>query len=544
MLKELPLVLLKDNIKKLLIVIIFTLTLLFVSGCKSEYEVSIDNNIKSNIIDDNYRTFYQVFVGSFSDSNKDGIGDLKGLVNRLDYLNDGKPNSGKSLGVTGLWLSPIMSSPSYHKYDVTNYYEIDPSFGTMEDFKKLLKEAHKRGIKVIIDLVINHTSEWHPWFRELKKAYQNDTDSKYKDYYVVVEEENQDPYKKYYPLYRESNYYYEGNFSSSMPELNFDNEDVKEEIKDIINYWLGLGVDGFRLDAAKYIYLDEEEKNISFWSWFMEEAKKIKEDVYVVGEVWSSGNGILPYYENFNNFDFEMAENYGLIARAAKASISVTDYLESIKTYQDKVLNMNDEAILSPFISNHDMDRSAGYLSVDDYIMQMAASLYLLLPGNPFIYYGEELGMKGSRGNANTDANRRLAMLWGDKDKVKDPVGTTYKKSLQINKTVKEQLKDKDSLVNHYKKLIMIRNAFPEIARGSFTTLKIYDIITLGGYVSTYKGESVVVIHNTGVKSQTIDLTLYLDQLPLKLITAVGKGKGKLTGNKVTIDGLTTIILK
>src|SRR5690554_1819758 len=405
MLKELLLVLLKGKLKKILIVLSFSLILLFVVSCQKEYEVSLGENIQSNIIEDNYRTFYQVFVGSFSDGNNDGIGDLKGLINRLDYLNDGKPNSGKSLGITGLWLSPIMSSPSYHKYDVTNYYEIDPSFGTIEDFKQLIEETEKRGVKVIIDLVINHTSEWHPWFRELKKAYQNNTDSIYKDYYVVVNEAEKDPDKIYYPLYQGSDYYYEGNFSSSMPELNFDNEAVRNEIKDIIKFWLDLGVGGFRLDAAKYIYLNEEEKNIDFWGWFMEEAKKVKEDVYVVGEVWSSENNLLPYYENFNNFDFEMSENYGLISRAAKASLSVTDYLGSIKVYQDKVLNINNEAILSPFISNHDMDRSAGYLSVDDYIMHMAASLYLLSPGNPFIYYGEEIGMKGSRGNANTDAN-------------------------------------------------------------------------------------------------------------------------------------------
>ncbi len=536
--------LLKGNFKKSVSLAIIFLILVFTVSCKKEYKVEITEDLKANIIDDNYRTYYQVFVGSFSDSNNDGIGDLKGLINRLDYLNDGDPNSGKSLGITGIWLSPIMPSPSYHKYDVTNYYEIDPQFGSIDDFKKLIEETNKRGIKVIIDLVINHTSEWHPWFRELKKAYQNNTNSKYKDYYVVVNEDERDLNKIYYPVYSGSSYYYEGNFSSSMPELNFDNDDVKEEIKDIIKYWLDLGVGGFRLDAAKYVYLHEEDKNIDFWAWFMNEATKIKEDVYVVGEVWSSESGILPYYANFNNFDFEMSENYGLISQAAKATISVTDYLESVKSYQNKVLNINKDAILSPFISNHDMDRSAGYLSVDDHIMQMAASLYLLLPGNPFIYYGEEIGMKGSRGNANTDANRRLGMLWGDKDKVKDPAGTTYKKDLQTNGTVKEQLKNKDSLVNHYKKLIMIRNAFPEISRGLFTTLKIYDTITLGGFVSTYQGETVVVIHNTGIKSKTIDLSLYLDSLPKKMIIEVGKGSGEFVDGKLVIDGLSTIILK
>ena len=119
-------------------------------------------------IDDNYRTFYQIFVGSFSDSNEDGIGDLRGIINRFDYLNDGDINSGKSLGIQGIWLSPIFTSPTYHKYDTTNYYEIDPKFGTMDDLKELIALCEERNVKLILDLVINHTSHMHPWFKEFK----------------------------------------------------------------------------------------------------------------------------------------------------------------------------------------------------------------------------------------------------------------------------------------------------------------------------------------------------------------------------------------
>ena len=138
-------------------------------------------------VNDNYRTFYQVFVGSFSDSNNDGIGDLRGVINRLDYLNDGNILSGKSLGVQGIWLSPIFSSPSYHKYDASDYYSVDWRFGTEEDLKELIAKCEERNIKLILDLVINHTSSQHPWFQQFKEArLGGDTENPYYDFYSCV----------------------------------------------------------------------------------------------------------------------------------------------------------------------------------------------------------------------------------------------------------------------------------------------------------------------------------------------------------------------
>ena len=515
------------KIKKILLPILSSFLLLSTLACSNK-------NLEANIIKDQYRTYYEIFVGAFSDSDNNGLGDFKGLYNRLDYLNDGKPNSGNDLGIDGIWLMPIMKANSYHKYDVRDYKSIDPDYGTMEDFDLFIKEANNRGINVIIDLVINHTSNLHSWFLKAKKAIkEGDLDNKYIDYYSIVTKENRESGKIYYQI-ENSNYYYEG---------NFDNEEVRKEIKDIIKFWLDKGVGGFRLDAAKYVYLDDTSRNVAFWKWFMEEVKKVKEDAYVVGEVWSGDVVLKPYYEAINCFDFGMSQNSGAIANVVKGIDSVNNFVEYIDSYRNSIEKLNPNAILNPFISNHDMDRSAGYLSVEQKSMHMAANMYMLLSGNPFIYYGEEIGMKGSRGSSNTDANRRLAMLWGDKDTVKDPIGTTYDASRQTNGTVKEQRKDKNSLFKHYQKLIKIRNANPEIARGKYTPLYFEDQEYFGGYLSTYNNSTIGIFHNVSSSPITIDLSKYTDYKFDQIRNYSGE-KALLDNQTLTIPGLTSVILK
>ncbi len=513
------------------------------SGCAGREYVVKGENLQANMREDNFRTFYEIFVGGFSDSNEDGIGDLKGIQNRLDYLNDGDPNSGKSLGVNGLWLMPIMPSPSYHKYDVTNYKAVDGHYGTLDDFSALVAECQNRGIDVIIDLVLNHTSSQHPWFKQAKADLQaGNMDSPYIGYYSIVPSGNRESGKTYYSLY--GDYYYEGNFSASMPELNMDNPAVLEEISSIIDFWLDLGVSGFRLDAAKYIYLGETQKNIDFWTWFMDTVRAKKADAFVVGEVWSGDSLIAPYYTNFSNFDFGMAGSEGEVAFCANGSEDVNSYVSYLNRYRNMVTAYNEEAVLAPFISNHDMNRAAGYLSVTDGRMQIAANLYLWTFGSPFIYYGEEIGMKGSRGSESTDANRRLAMLWGDKDTVENPAGSTYPDANQTNGTVASQKSSSTSLYTHYKKAIMIRNANPEIARGTYTVLNFDGYFTFGGFLSTYESSTVGVFHNTGEESLTIDLSLYTDHVFSTVRGYAGQGKASLNGTVLTLDGLTSVVLK
>ena len=215
-----------------------------------------------------------------------------------------------------------------------------------------------------------------------------------------------------------------------------------------------------------------------------------------------------------------------------------------MERYLGRIDGLNEDAMIVPFISNHDMDRAAGYLTPASYNMQFAANLYILSPGSPFIYYGEEIGMRGSRGSANTDANRRLAMLWGDDDKVSDPEGTTYSKDSQADTSVKEQLALDDSLLTYYKRLIMIRAANPEIARGEYKALKLSGT-KAGGFISTLNGSSVCVLHNPSNGTATIDLSTVSGAENFKKISAaIGQGSASLDGTKLTIEGRTSVVLR
>jgi len=518
--------------------------LVVISGC-SEYKVPNKEYASGNVAG-NYRVYYEIFVGAFSDSNRDGIGDLKGVIKRLDYLNNGKPASGRSLGIEGIWLMPIMPSPSYHKYDVSDYYAIDPLYGTMEDFENLVAGCDRRGVKLIIDLVINHTSSEHPWFLAAKEAIrEGDLDNRYAKYYV--KETWEIAGRSWYGFEKTpdgTQYYYEGNFSPYMPELDVDNPDVRREIVDIAKFWLDKGVGGFRLDAVRYYYYQEDYRNIQFLKWFNDECKKIRDDVYIVGENWTGGASIQDYYEAVNCFDFGMSGTGGEIYYAAQRMNSVTEFADRLALYQKRVLEKNPQAILTPFISNHDMDRAAGFLDVQDYSMHTAASLYILSSGSPFIYYGEEIGMKGSRGSEETDANRRLAMLWGDNDTVADPSGSTYDRARQTNGSVKSQLPKKDSLVSHYKNLIRLRGANPEIARGIIEPLDFSRYSGFGGFISGYNDGRVAVFHNTGETDISVDLADYTDMVFSVIRGFAGKGTASLNGSVLTVSGYTSVVLR
>jgi alpha-amylase len=239
-----------------------------------------------------------------------------------------------------------------------------------------------------------------------------------------------------------------------------------------------------------------------------------------------------------------MSDKTGNIYYAAQGMRSVTEYAKGLASYQGLVLEKNQKAILNPFVSNHDMDRAAGFLDVGGYKMHVAANLYLLSSGSPFIYYGEEIGMKGSRGSEQTDANRRLAMLWGDSDTVKNPMGSVFDSSKQTNGTVKSQLPEKTSLLNHYKKLIRLRKANPEIARGLIEPLDFSQNKTFGGFISDYNGSKVAVFHNTGEKEITVDLRDYTDMSFSVVRGYAGKGKASLKGTLLTVSGYTSAVLK
>ena len=298
------------------------------------------NTAEENVIDDNYRTYYEVFVYSFYDSDGDGIGDLKGLTENLDYINDGDPTTDTDLGCNGIWLMPVMPSTTYHKYDVTDYEAIDPEYGTMDDFTTLVDECHKRGINVIIDFVMNHTSSQHEWFQTAYKYIQSlpegaepdASECPYVDYYNFSKEK----LGGYYPV-EGTDWYYEGQFWSEMPDLNWDNEMLKTEFEQIVQFWLDLGVDGFRLDAVKEFYSGADDKNIAVLTWFNDMVKSKKEDAYLVGEAWNDYSVYAKYYQSGMDsfFDFTFADKDGIIADTVKGINGASAYGKGLVNTQE-----------------------------------------------------------------------------------------------------------------------------------------------------------------------------------------------------------------
>ena len=328
-----------------------------------------------------------------------------------------------------------------------------------------------------------------------------------------------------------------------MPELNYDNQNVRNEMLNVAKYWMDLGVDGFRFDAVKYIYYEDHTKSASFYKWYTDELRKINPDIYLIGECWDSESNMLKYYNSMSCFNFSMAGN-GTIASAAKGTGPISTFTGNIESLQNKIKNINSNGMISSFLSNHDQDRSAGYIPSDNQ-KKMAASLYLLTPGTPVIYYGEEIGLKGS-GDSVEDANRRLPMKWGDDWTCRVPNGATYSIDLWSN-TVWDQQRDEDSLMMHYAKVLNVRHTYPEIARGTYKA--IYGgKSTFGGFFVTYQGSNLIILHNT---SATETVTVNLKTLThlsgysaFELCEILGVSDASISGTTLTLGPQTTVIIK
>lgn len=454
---------------------------LLLSGCAAP---NTKTKTASPVIDDHYRTTYEIIVYSFYDSDGDGIGDLAGVTEKLDYIED--------MGFDELWLMPIFPSPTYHKYDATDYEAIDPDYGTMEDFDALLSACHERDIDLILDLAVNHTSTEHPWFIE------------HPEYYNFSDE----PLTGYAQTERGGKtVYYEARFWEGMPDLNLDSEAVREEIKDIAEFWLNKGVDGFRLDAVTSYYTDDRDKSISFLSWFNDTVKEINPDSYLVGEAWLEQSAYAKYYESGIDslFDFEFAGQDGIIASVVKGNKKASYYAEALESEETLYASYNPDFVNAPFYTNHDMARSTGYYAYDDGSKtKLAGALNLLMTGNAFVYYGEELGMKGS----GKDENKRAPMQWGegaglcigppDMDNVAMKFGS-----------VAEQSQDEESILSYYKNAIALRKAYPVIARGRTTVVKEATGDNVCAFTRTITDdayEPVLIVVNVSEEEQTVTL--------------------------------------
>ncbi len=469
----------------------------------------ITDAIPLHIIDDNYRTYYEVFVYSFYDSDGDGIGDLQGLISQLDYINDGDDATDTDLGCNGIWLMPIGPSPTYHKYDVTDYCDIDAAYGTLADFKELLAECEKRGIKVIMDLVLNHSSSQNPWFqdacaylRELGDGEPDAAECPTFEYYHFSKEQGAGCY-----AVEGTDWYYEAQFWSEMPDFNLDSEALRAEIEEIAKYWLDMGVGGFRLDAVKEFYTGNPEKNIEFLGWFADVVKTQKADAYLVGEAWLEISDYAKYYESGIDslFNFAFADKDGIISKVVNGSPASRYGLES-ESLQETFGQYNENYIDAPFYTNHDMGRSAGYYAGENSEKQtkLAGAMNLLMSGSAFLYYGEELGMKGS----GKDENKRAPMYWSkdpEKEGMCDGPADMDEVKMKFD-SLEEQAQEADSVYQYYKKVIKIRNQNPEIARGEVEYLEQISGDSFCALRKTWEGSEVILIFHTGEGTEELDL--------------------------------------
>ncbi len=449
--------------------------------------------------------YYEIFVRSFQDSDGDGVGDLAGATERLDYLED--------LGVTGVWLMPVHPSPSYHGYDVTDFYEVNPDYGTLADFDTFVAEAHARGISVVMDLVVNHTSDQHPWFLRAKTE-----DPDYRDYYAWSDTDLGWRGTGGSPAWHETpSGYYLGLFWSGMPDLNYRNPAVVQEMNDVAKFWLNRGVDGFRIDAIQHIVegadgnIRNTPENIAWVEAFGAYIKTLNPEAFLVGETWTDAGTIARY---FTDGSLDAAFDYPLWSALLEAvqSPSAADLVFTLK--QNAELYPPD-APLATFISNHDQVRpgtSLGFLRRDVPRLKLAAGLLLTLPGTPFLYYGEEIGMPNGPGDK--DEEKRTPMRWTPAEphagfSTAQPWYAFSTDDPEI--TVAAQEAEPDSLFNLYKRLIQLRNDTPALNSGSLTVLDTQDRAVLA-FCRAGAGESVMVVANFGNKEAALESTLRTDR--------------------------------
>ena len=481
------------------------------SSCNSKDSATDEVNAKKetwrdravNVIDDKYRTYYEIFVYSFYDINGDGVGDLNGVTEKLDYLTD--------LGINGIWLMPIMPSTTYHKYDTTDYMNIDSEYGTIEDFDKFIEACHSKGINVIIDLAMNHSSSQHPWFLEAVKyiktlpegATPDSNECKYVDYYNFTKE-----YASGYTQIKGTEWYYESQFWSEMPDLNLTNENVRKEFEDIAKFWLDKGVDGFRLDAVKEFVSSNIDANVDIIKWFNDYAKSVNPDTYIVCECWMEQASYAQYYQSGvdSMFAFHFANNSGVISNVVNGKSSASLYGKSLVSSAEIYASYNPNYIDAPFYTNHDLARSAGYYAGDNSEAQtkIGHALNLLMTGNTFIYYGEELGMKGS----GIDENKRAPMYWSkDANATGMCDGPAGMKSFKMKfDSFAEQKDDSNSIYNYVKDAILIRNQNPEIARGTVTFYEKSSNDSICVISKKYNDKEVLLAFNISAESHDVSL--------------------------------------
>lgn len=475
----------------------------------------------------NDQVFYQIYPRSFKDNDGDGIGDFKGLMSKLDYLNDGDPRTSTDLGVTALYIMPVhdCTNPQYGGYEVTDYKSITKDYGTLDDFNNLVTEAHARGMKVILDMVFNHSSYQNTWFLEASKG----NNSKYEDYYVWNNTDLQWNWKKNNtPHTNPKVNYYWAHFGAAIPDLNYNNPSVKNAIKDISQYWLAKNIDGFRIDAPMYLFENKTtEQNLpetyAYWREWSSAIKKVNPNAFVVGETWLLGDIPSAAKYTYQGFDigFEMNIAYGIedALNYEKKSYIQTPTVNSLKTF--------------PFLqfgvlaSNHDLFNRVnpnGYIALrikdrlknnKDAKAKTAAGLVLTSPGVPFLYYGDEVGASGGYA--------RLPMQWENISNAGFTSGTPWTKIASDYATynVNSEVEDSTSYINIYKKLIEIRTNEVALKRGSYTPLETNNA-SVYGFIREYNNDKILVVVNLAAKDlDTVKVWVEKSGIPAKTYGAL-----------------------
>jgi alpha-glucosidase len=508
-----------------------------------------------------HAVFYEIYPRSFADSNNDGVGDLNGITAKLDYLKD--------LGVDAIWISPCFPSPQVDfGYDVSDYENIDPMYGTLADFDRLASEAHKRDIHIILDFVVNHTSDQHPWFLDSKSS----RNSAHRDWYIWRDGKGPGqppnnwvsifggPAWKFDPA---THQYYYHIFYPQQPDLNWRNPAVKEAMFDVTRFWYNRGVSGFRLDAVDTLFEDpnltdnpivkpgknafgdpfEEKKYNSKLPEVHDVLRGLRNvaDEYnavLIGETWTADVAELnQYYGKGNELQLPMDFLFTTVNKL------------SVAEFRKQIAEVNAAAGWPTFvISNHDIPRSYdryGDGKHNDEIAKLMAALYLTLRGTPIMYYGEEIGMKTTPPTRQEDVQdpigrkgwpeekgrdgERTPMQWNDsanagftKGKPWLPVPGTYK-----THNVAEESKDSDSVLSFYKQLLKLRHTNAAMLDGSYTAINEHDTNVLT-YVRTYKNQTVVVALNMSAAPQklSLDASSFVAAKPL-LTTDGSKARGK-----------------
>ncbi len=452
-------------------------------------------------------TLYQIFVRSFYDSNGDGIGDLQGIIAKLDYLRD--------LGIGAIWLTPIFASPSYHGYDTIDYYKIQPEFGTEADLRELVKQAHARNIRVILDYVVAHTSNEHPFFKD---AFGN-PQSQYADWY----------------RWRDAAHTSYESFASttSMPTLNHDNPAVAKYLIDVAKYWMQTGIDGYRADYVLNV-------PHAFWKQWRAELKAINPDILLLAEAWTNGVGIKPYYAD----EFDAAFDFPLYGDIEGSNNSVGD---SILLGVRAPSSLDGSIMLLPrlyppgaqrveFLNNHDTNRVMSEAQQSVPRAKLGATLLLTIPGTPMIYYGEEIGMRGVKGA--DDKPRREPMDWYASETGKG-MTNWFKPADRNNKpndgiSVEEQVSQPGSLLEHYRALVALRNANSALRTGAWEKIATPDDTTYA-YLRRDATGAFVVTLNFANQPATLALDLGATSLP----DGAYQATDRLSQSKVHLAGLT-----